>query len=68
MDNKANAQHILWEILDKHKQPMTGEELATTSKLKLSTVRATLGKMVKDRILRRAGGGKFCVVSKNAKR
>ncbi|BBM83208.1 hypothetical protein [Candidatus Uabimicrobium amorphum] len=68
MDNKKNAQHVLWEILDKRKEAMTVEELAEVSKLKLSSVRATLGKMVKERILRRAGGGKFCVVSKNTKR
>ncbi|WP_372368468.1 hypothetical protein [Candidatus Uabimicrobium sp. HlEnr_7] len=68
MNDKKDMQSALWQILEKSNGPVSDEELAKMSELKISRVRATLGKMVKERLVRRAGGGKFCLVSKNSKR
>lgn len=65
---KNNNEQILFKALEKKNDSMTEEELVNVSKIRLSTVRATLGKMVKDRKIRRAGGGKFCLVSKAFRR
>ena len=65
---KKNNETLLIEILAKNNNAMTEEELASILDIRLNTVRATLGKLVKERKIRRAGGGKFCLVSKNKRR
>ena len=68
MESKVDPQQVLWKLLEENKRPMAGDELSEMSKIRLSRVRSTLGKMVKERIVRRAGGGKFCLVSKHSHR